>query len=106
MGAIAAVFLIFGALALWVFFSFTPRHADPKQVSVFNWAVLGACALICIGWLMNIGTLLTNVNAEKYLAVFAIMGAVAIEVIFLAVCLVLRNFWIFKPPRRPGSGFF
>ena len=36
----------------------------------------------------------------------AVSGALGIEIVFLAICFVLRNFFVFRPPRRPGSGFF
>lgn len=106
MGVIITVFLIFAAMAMWAFLSFSPRYANPKQVSVYNWSVIGACAMMCFAWVLNVGSFLAGSSAEKYITFFAVMGAVGVEVVFLGICFVLRNFWIFKASRRPGSRLF
>ena len=104
MGPIIAVLAFFGIFVAWAYFIFPPQHANERQVSVFNWSVMGACAMICLGWILNVGTALSGTTSEKYLLSFAVGGAILIEIVFLGVCFLLRNFWIFKPPRRPGSG--
>lgn len=106
MGAVVALLAILGLIVGWAFFAFQPQYANKQQLSVFNWTVIGACTMLCLAWLFNVGQALDTEVYDKYRAVFAIGGALGIEIVFLTACFLMRNFWIFKPPRRPGSGFF
>lgn len=106
MGPLIGVLFFVGAAVAWAFFAWQPEYANKKQLSAFNWSVIGACAMICLSWVANMSVLLSAEQLEKFRLPFALLGALMIEIVFLAVMFVLRNFWIFKPPRRPGGGIF
>jgi len=105
MGAIILVLAIVGFLVLFAYLKFPPAYADAKLVGVFDMMAIGVCAILCLAWALNIHTDWADTANDKWWTPVAIGGALLIEVVFLAFCFLLRNFWIFKPPRRPGSGF-
>jgi hypothetical protein len=105
MGSVVGVLIFLGAAVAWAFFAFQPEFANKQQLKAFNWSVVGACAMICLAWVLNMSVLLSAEQLEKFRLPFALMGALGIEIVFLAVMFLLRNFWIFKPPKRPGDWF-
>lgn len=107
MGALIAVLCFIGAAVAWAFFAWPPDWADEKQVRVFNWSVVAACGMICLAWVFNMSVLFDYDYIEKFRWPFAIIGALGIEIIFLGIMFLLRNFWVFKPPRAGGKrGWF
>ncbi|MDF3023265.1 MAG: hypothetical protein K0R10_626 [Alphaproteobacteria bacterium] len=104
MGPLIALMFFIGAAVAWAFFAWKPQYANEKQVSVFNWSAIGACAMICASWVLNMSVVLDAESIEKFRWPFAIIGALGIEALFLIVMFVVRNYWIFKPPSRPGGG--
>ena len=107
MGALILVLCFIGAAVAWAFFAWPPDWANEKQVSVFNWSVFDACAMICLAWVFNMSVLFDADYIEKFRWPFAIIGALGIEIVFLGVMFLVRNFWVFKPPRQGGrSGWF
>jgi len=100
MGVVVAVLAFIGGSVLWAFFAWQPPYANKKQLSVFNWSVIGACAMVCLSYVFNMEVLLQADDLEKYRVPFAIGGSLGIESVFLGVIFVLRNFWVFKPPRQ------
>jgi len=105
MGAVIGVLVFLGAAVAWAFFAFQPEYANKQQLKAFNWSVIGACAMICFAYILNMSVLLSAETLRTFRIPFALGGALGIEIIFLGVMFLLRNFWIFKPPKRPG-GFF
>jgi hypothetical protein len=62
--------------------------------------------MICFTFMLYIKSFLGMVSAEaagKYKLAFELIGALGIESVWLLVMLLIRNFWLFKPPRRPGG---
>lgn len=106
MGAVIVVLAIIGFLVLFTYLKSPPPYADRKLVSVYNRMVMAVCALLCLAWFFNARADWMYAMNEKLWLPIAIAGALAIEIVFLGVCFLLRNFWIFKPPRRPGGGGF
>lgn len=104
MGSVIVVMGIIGALVLVAYLQFPPAFANKKLVSVFDKMVLAVCALLCLAWFWNIRTTWMGTSNDKWWQPVALFGSLAIETTFLGVCFLLRNFWIFKPPRRPGGG--
>jgi hypothetical protein len=108
MGPLIGLLIFVGAAVAWAFFTFQPEYANKRALSVFNWSVIGAGAMICIAWYFNMHVFLDPKNmgesaARKFRMAFALIGSLGIESIWLLLMFVLRNFWIFKPP-RPGRG--
>ena len=103
MSQLIGVLVFIGAAVAWAFFAFQPEYANKKALSVFNWSVLGAGAMICVAWVFNMKVILSDEVLRKWKTPFEIIGALGIEAVWLAVMFLLRNFWIFKPPRRPGG---
>ncbi len=105
MGTIVVVLAIIGVLVLFSYLKFPPAYADKKLVKVYDMMVLGVCAVLCLMWFLNIRANWMGGINDKWWEPVAIAGALAIETVFLGVCFLMRNFWVFKPPRRPGGGF-
>lgn len=107
MGPLVALLGIIGLCVLVVYLQFQPRYYPEKdKISVFNWMVLAVCALVCLTWIFMVKSNLEGGPSDKYWKPFAIGGALSFEIVFLGLCFVLRNFYVFKPPSRPGSGLF
>lgn len=102
LGPLIAFLALIGLTVLWCFFNFPPKYANEKQLSAFNWMVIGVCAMICLAWVAQVGAILQGSVDEEWIKPLAIAGALGIEVVFLGIALLVRNFWIFKPPSRPG----
>ena len=105
MGAIVFVAAIIGIAVLFVFLQFPPPYADKKTVRAFNTMVLVVCAMLSLVWILRIRTSLPGTEAEKFIKIASLGGAFGIESVFLTVCFILRNFWVFKPKRRSGDWF-
>jgi len=107
MGAVVLLMGLIGCLVLFCYLKFPPRYANKKLVNTFDMMVLAVCAVMCVTWVFYQRGDLIHTAEEDWWKPLAILGALAIEIVFLGFCFVLRNFWIFKPPRRPGrDGFF
>lgn len=101
LGPLIAVLFILGAGAAWLFFAFPPPFANKKQVGVFNMTVLGVTALLCLAWAFNIKVALKGTPDEEFTTQVVLAGCLAIEFVFVGICFLLRNFWIFKQRRGP-----
>jgi len=103
MGIIITVLAILGFAMLFAYIQFPPPYADKKLINTFNVMTIGVCAFICLMWALNVRSIWAVGVSEKWWKAIAIAGALGIETLFLGICFVLRNFWVFKPPRRPGG---
>jgi hypothetical protein len=107
MGAVVLLLGVIGFFVLFAYLKYPPPYANKKTVRTFDMMVMTVCAVVCLSWFFHVRAGLIHTSAEKLWEPLAILGTLGIEILFLAVCFVLRNFWIFKPPRRPGQdGFF
>ncbi len=100
MGPLVALLGFVGAIIAWAYFAWQPPYANKKQLSVFNWSVMAAMVMICISWIANMSVWLSDDSVEKFRVSFAAGGAIGIEIVFLSFMFVVRNYWIFKPPRQ------
>ena len=106
MGSVVVVLSIIGLIVLFAYLKFPPRYyANKKLVRVYDLMVMGVCALLILTWVLNLRAEWMDTVNEKWWEPMAIIGALGIEIILLGLFFILRNFWIFKPPRRPGGGF-
>lgn len=103
MGPLIGLLCFIGAGIAWAFFAFQPEYANKRALSVFNWSVMGAGAMICLAWILNMKMVLGGEQYAKYKTAFQLIGVLGIECVWLTLMLLIRNFWIFKPPRRPGG---
>jgi hypothetical protein len=103
MGAVIVVLAIIGFLVLFSYLKFPPPYANPKLVSVYNKMVMAVCVLLCGGVFLSIRAAWIGTDEEQWWLPVAVAGALATEISFLGLCFLMRNFWIFKPPRRPGG---
>ncbi|HYD18777.1 MAG TPA: hypothetical protein VEF76_09900 [Patescibacteria group bacterium] len=106
MGPLIALLMLIGSAVAWCFFAWKPQYAEERAVSVFNWSVIGACAMICLAWILNMSVVLNAEILDKFRWPFAIIGALGIEIVFLSVMCLVRNFWVFKPSRPGGRRGF
>jgi hypothetical protein len=104
MAPLIALLILIGLAVLWAFFAFIPQWVNARAVTVFNWSALFACAMICASWVFYMNVLLSPETLEKYRVALATVGALLIEIVFLGIMFLLRNFWIFKAPKRGGWG--
>lgn len=104
-----AIIFMLGILALavwWIFFSFQPKFVNEKQLKAFNWTIVAIWLMFSVAMVIYIYTDLSPMSREKYFWGIAIGGTLAAQIVFFTIGLLLRNFWIFQPPRRPGRGIF
>ena len=107
MGAVVLLMGIIGFFVLFSYLKFPPPYAKKKFVGAFDTMVMTVCTVMCLSWVFYLRGGLVNTPEEKLWQPLAILGALGIEIVFLGLCFLLRNFWVFKPPRRPGQdGFF
>jgi amino acid transporter len=106
MGSVVLLLAILGFMVLFAYLKFPPPYANKKMVSTFDMMVLAVCTLLCVSWIFYMRGALINTTAERLWQPLAVVGALGIEIVFLGLCFVLRNFWVFKPPRRPGRDSF
>ncbi|MCK4945010.1 MAG: hypothetical protein KAI61_04850 [Alphaproteobacteria bacterium] len=106
MASIVFGLAVIGFLVLFAYLKIPPSYADQKLVSVYNTMVLAVCFVFCLVFFLYIRVNLMGSINDKWWKPVAIAGSLSIEIVFLGVCFVLRNFWIFKPPRRPGRDGF
>lgn len=102
MGALIGLLFLIGCAVLWCFFAFVPPWVNERALSIFNWSVIAACVMICASWVMYMDVLVAasgQGSDEKFRWPLAAVGALLIEICFLALMFLLRNFWVFKPPR-------
>jgi hypothetical protein len=97
IGTLVGLFAGLGITVLWLFFNLQPPYANPRQVSVFNWTVAAVCAMLCLTFTLYVHQNLSPGGREKYFVGVAMAGSLGIVTVFLGVCFILRNFWIFKP---------
>ncbi len=106
MGALIVFLAIIGFLVLVAYLKFPPRFAPKKALHIFDATVVGICFFLCLIWILNIRGTLLGTDDDIWWTPLAATGACGIEIIFLGACFLLRNFWVFKPPDRPGGGLF
>lgn len=105
MNLLYSLLAMLGAVVLWAFFNFPPDYANKKQVSVFNWTCVAIFAMFSLVFLLNVEAYATVPTVAKYKGLFRAAGIFCIEIVVLPICLIIRNFFIFKPSRRGGSYF-
>jgi hypothetical protein len=103
MGPLIALLIFLGMVVAWAFFAFQPEYANKRALTVFNWTIVGACGMMCLAWAFNVKHVLKSEDYAKFSGAFAIIGALGIECVWMTVMFLIRNFWLFKPPRRPGG---
>jgi hypothetical protein len=102
---IVCVLVLLMAMVMWAFFNFPPAYAEKRALRVFNWTAVAVLGMLSAAYTLNINVLFSTPTTEKFRLLFIFGGVFAMEFLFLAVVLVLRNYWIFKA-RRPGSRYF
>ena len=95
------LFLLLGFAAVLVYLNFPPKYADKKLIKTFDKMVLIVTAIVCLSFYFS-GKVNLPFSADIKESV-AVIATVIIGMIFLFVCFLIRNFWMFKPPRRPGG---
>jgi len=100
MGAIIVGFGLIGLIVLAAFIKFSPKTETPQLVSTFNKMVLGVGALLCgAAYISYAGDYSLSAELRAPMGIIAALGT---EIVFLLVFLIVRNFFIFRPPSRPG----
>ena len=105
MGAIIFLLAIFAALVLFAYLAFPPAHGDKRLIGVFNRMVLGVCALLCFVWFLYARAEWMGTIDDRWWLPLGVAGALAIEISFLTVFFILRNFWIFRVSSRHRGGW-
>lgn len=103
MGPLVALLICVGVFVAWAFFSFQPEWANKRALSIFNWSVIAACLMVSAAAAFNVQVIFGPAAYAKYRAPLVAISGLGVEIGFLTVMFLLRNFWIFKPPRRPGG---
>jgi len=103
MGALIVLLIIIGFFILVGYLSFPPAYANKKLVRAYDLMVVCVCAFICLMWIFRTHTTMAETRDNMYWEPVSAFGAVGIEAVFLGLCFLFRNFWVFKPPSRPGG---
>lgn len=101
MGVIVVTVGLFAVAALVAFFFFKPEYNNQKVINTFNACWLFVTALLAIGFVFYINNLMAGTIHDKLWKPVAMAGSLAITFVLLTLGLLLRNFWLFKPPKRP-----
>lgn len=104
MGAVILLLLIIGGAVLFAYLKFPPPYANKKLVGTFDLMVLGVCAVLCLACFFSIREHMMGTTDDSLWQSFAVAGMLLIESVFLGLCFLLRNFFVFRPPRHPGRG--
>ena len=99
LSPLIALLFMSGALVIFVYFRFQPEMARKSQVSVFNWMIIGVCAMLCVVWTLSIRAQLLGTNEQDWTKQWTVLGVLAIMNVFFGIGFILRNFWIFKGPK-------
>jgi len=92
------VVLIMASLAAFAYWSFSPKYVDEKAVAVFNRASMMVVVLLTVLFYLNGKTMLPLSDSLR--EIMSLIFAFCFELFLLVLLFVVRNFWIFKPPRR------
>jgi uncharacterized membrane protein YdcZ (DUF606 family) len=102
VGALIFLLGMLGLFVLWAFFSFQPKFVNERQLSVFNWTVVGMCGMFCVGVSVYIFSDLSPEGRAEFFIPFTLAACLCVEIVFFTLGLLLRNFWIFSS-RRPNK---
>lgn len=105
MGAIVVFTGLLAAIALFCFLRFQPEVPKKETLSLINWSFLGITAFLCGIYVLNIRVQTVGTPDENWFAPLALTGSFIIIFLSLTAGWIVR-WWIFRPPSRPGSGFF
>jgi hypothetical protein len=103
MGALIVLLIAIGFLILVAYLKFPPMYASKKLVGTYDMMVIGVCAFICLMYVLKVHGAMAETRDDMWWEPLAALGAVGIETVFLGLCFLFRNFWVFKPPSRPGG---
>src|ERR1700741_5078516 len=104
MGALIVLLIIIAFFIVVGYLSFPPMYANKKLVRTYDMMVIAVCAFLCLAYILRTHTAMADTRDNMWWEPVSAFGAVVIEAIFLGLCLLFRNFWVFKPPSRPGGG--
>jgi hypothetical protein len=105
MGALIFLMIIVGFFLVVFYLKFPPLYANKKLVATYDMMVIGVCAFICLIYIFRTHAAIADTRDDMWWQSVAAFGAVVIEAAFLGLCFLLRNYWVFKPPKRPGGMF-
>lgn len=106
MASIVLGLAVIGFLVLFAYIKLPPSYADQRLVTIYNRMVLTVCSVLCLIFFLSIRAEWMGSINDKWWKPVAIIGTISFEIVFLGICFILRNFWVFKPPRRPGRDGF
>jgi len=92
------VIIIMATLALLAYISFSPQYAEPKALAAFNKATIIVIVALTILFYLNGKTLLPLSSDLK--EIMSVIFAFLFELVLVTILFVVRNFWLFKPPKR------
>jgi hypothetical protein len=100
LGPLIALLGLMGLMVLWLFYTFQPKIVNRRQLFIFNNMAVGLCVVLGLLWYWRTHVAMVDTINEKYMQAVGIGGALAIEIVLLLLFMLMRNFWIFKPPKR------
>lgn len=102
MGEVTTVPLLGVIIALWLFIKFSPEHQNMRGVHTFNWMVVGLGALIWVIGYFTFQDVLERSGGGviKYRYLLGLGGGGCIMIVYLGICYLLRNYWLFADKRR------
>ena len=93
------------AISSFCFFKFLPDIDNKPALKAFNISVLIMAFLFAGAWAWRLKGNLVGSDFENLYGVIAFGGIMLIYNFMIGIAFVMRNFWIFRPTRRPTDLF-
>ena len=105
--AVIFTLLLICFIVLWVFYNFKPEYGSKRAIGAFNACILFVASLLVGAWSFKIYAILhASPKHEALWPYIASGGSLIIWVSTFTIGFCLRNFWIFRPSRRPTNNVF
>jgi hypothetical protein len=80
----------------WAFFRFSPAHAEPKRVRLFNVASVIVALAIAVAWTVRTYLVMSPTVDLAWWPVISVLGALVAIPVVLALAAIVRNLLIFR----------
>jgi hypothetical protein len=101
----AVIIMLIGltAVSSYCFFKFLPDIDNKPALKAFNISIVIVAFLFAGAWAFRLKGNLVGTDFESLYGVIAFGGIMLIYNFVIGVAFVMRNYWIFRPTRRPGD---
>ena len=80
-----------------------PKYAEERALSIINNSILAVAVIVCVAFFIKIYVSMQGTINDGWWKPVAVCGSMLIISGFTFFGMLIRNFWIFKAPKRPGG---